>query len=78
MRSENYTFNISPELYITIPQYTGLHAHKLQGHLLRLVSGIDGNTEPGYHYRPDWTTVTIENAPVELHGIEKRFIQRIS
>lgn len=77
MNPTTYKFNTSTELYVLDPGYKGVHAIKLADRLLRLVSGIDGNPTPGYHYRPGWTAVTIDDEPIELHGIEQKYLQRI-
>ncbi len=51
-----YVFNVSEEIY-TLSVESGWAGYV--GARVRLVSGIDGNPTPGYHFDEGWTTVTL-------------------
>lgn len=68
--------DLSDELYVCDEKFHDLHIKETR--ICRLISGIKGNDELGYHFTDGWITVCPINAKYAIfRGVHKSQLQKV-
>lgn len=72
---------LSDEVYeITDPEVSSMNTFYRAGVLVRKISGVDGRSTPGYHFKMGWTTVCRIDVigAAQFHGVETKYLKKLN
>lgn len=76
---EGHKYELSEQTYVVrCNRYLGKSLTIAAGTRVRLISGVDGQSTPGYHFSKGWVTICrIEAEYAQFIGIEEEYLSPV-